>query len=68
MICDNDIRWTIGGPEKLLVEEFDIPDPNDDQVLIKVHACGIVYILYILAQGKQQHKKINKIQKNKNKK
>ena len=30
-----------GGPEVLKIEDLPIPAPGDDQVLVKVHACGI---------------------------
>lgn len=45
-----------GGPETLIIADIDIPTPNVDEVLIKVHACGINYPDTLIIEDKYQLK------------
>ncbi len=40
-----------GPPDRLRVEEVDLPVPADDQVLIRVHAAGLNAMNYLLLNG-----------------
>ena len=44
-----------GGPEKLVVEETDLPRPRADEVLVRVHACGVCYLDVIVRSGMRSH-------------
>ena len=44
----------LGDPKLLEIKEVDIPNPHDDEVLIKVDAAGVNYPDALLVQGKYQ--------------
>ena len=44
----------LGDPKLLEIKEVDIPNPRDDEVLIKVDAAGVNYPDALLVQGKYQ--------------
>ena len=44
----------LGSPEKLEIQEIELPKINDDQVLIQVQAAGINFPDALLVQGKYQ--------------
>ena len=44
----------LGDPKLLEIKEVDIPNPHDDEVLIKVEAAGVNYPDALLVQGKYQ--------------
>ena len=44
----------LGDPKLLEIKEVDIPNPHDDEVLVKVDAAGVNYPDALLVQGKYQ--------------
>lgn len=47
-----------GGPEKLVVEEVDVPRPRADEVLVRVAACGVCYLDVIVRSGMRSRAKL----------
>lgn len=43
-----------GPPEDLVLEDVDAPEPDRDEVLIDVHACGLNFPDVLMIQGKYQ--------------
>lgn len=46
----------VGGPETLVVKEIDPPEPADDEVRIRVRACGVNYPDSLIIEDKYQFK------------
>jgi NADPH2:quinone reductase len=44
----------LGGPDKLTVEEVDLPEPGEGQVRLKVAGCGVNFADSLIIQGKYQ--------------
>jgi len=45
-----------GGPDKLVVEDIASPTPDDGEVLLRVHACGVNFGDTLIIQGSYQVK------------
>ena len=44
----------LGGPQKLRVEDIDLPQPGEGQVRLKVAGCGVNFADSLIIQGKYQ--------------
>ena len=45
-----------GGPDTLTIQEVDIPAPDNDEIRIRVHACGVNYPDSLIIEDKYQFK------------
>jgi NADPH:quinone reductase len=46
----------IGGPDTLVIKDVDAPTPENDEVRIRVHACGVNYPDTLIIEDKYQFK------------
>ncbi|MEM7468780.1 MAG: NADPH:quinone oxidoreductase family protein [Pseudomonadota bacterium] len=46
----------VGGPETLVIKEVDVPEPANDEVRIRVRACGVNYPDSLIIEDKYQFK------------
>ena len=46
------LRHRYGGPEVLTLEQTDVPTPQDDQVLVRVHAASVNAFDWHMLRGK----------------
>ena len=46
----------VGGPETLVIRDIEAPTPADDEIRIRVHACGVNYPDSLIIEDKYQFK------------